>query len=117
MIADTLIYLGFIPDDFEVSLTEDGQIKIAEWRSNKPQPTKEELAALFSVVSETLKAKETETKQAKEQQEASIIEAKHAYARLQTIIDGIDTATLVQLRATIKILARDIQHLIRATIK
>lgn len=58
-----------------------------------------------------------ERKTADDEQTAGIVEAKRAYARLQTIIDNIDTATTAQLRAAIKEMARDIQHLIRATVK
>ena len=52
-----------------------------------------------------------------DQQKSGIVEAKRAYARMQTIIDNADTATTVQLRAAIKEMARDIQHLIRAAVR
>lgn len=58
-----------------------------------------------------------ERKAADDQQSAGIVEAKRAYARMQTIIEGVDTATTAQLREAIKEMARDIQHLIRATVK
>lgn len=90
---------------------------IAKWNRQEKQPTKEEIEALFPAVAEAIRLEELANKQAKEQQDAGIVAAKSAYARLQTIIEGVDTATIVQLRAAIKILARDMQHLIRATIK
>lgn len=62
-------------------------------------------------------AAEATQKTADDQQSAGIVEAKRAYARLQTIIDGADTATTAQLRAAIKEMARDIQHLIRAAVR
>lgn len=62
-------------------------------------------------------AEAAERKAADDQQSAGIVEAKRAYARMQTIIDNADTATTVQLRAAIKEMARDIQHLIRAAVR
>jgi hypothetical protein len=62
-------------------------------------------------------ATEAARKTADDQQTAGIVEAKRAYARMQTIIDNADTATTVQLRAAIKEMARDIQHLIRAAVR
>lgn len=90
---------------------------IAKWNRQEKQPTKEEIEALIPSVVESIRLEELANKQVKDQQDAGIVEAKRAYARLQTIIDGVDTATIVQLRAAIKTLARDVQHLIRATIK
>lgn len=60
---------------------------------------------------------EQTAKAIEDQQSAGIVEAKRAYARLQTIIDGADTATTVQLRSAIKEIARDVQHLIRAAVR
>ena len=60
---------------------------------------------------------EQTSKTAEDQRQAGIVEAKRAYARMQTIIDGADTATTVQMRTAIKEMARDIQHLIRAAVR
>lgn len=51
------------------------------------------------------------------QQQTGITGAKKAYSRLQTIIDNADTATTAQLRAAIKEMATDLQHLIRAAVR
>lgn len=119
MIAETLEYL--FPDiDFEREclLEDDGKgPRIVKWLRVEKQPTIKELEAVWPAVQAALETKALELKAANDAQKAGIVEAKRAYTRLQTIIDGVDTATIVQLRAAIKTLARDVQHLIRATIK
>ena len=75
--------------------------------------TPQEVAA-----AETAAATESaERKTADDEQSAGIVEAKRAYARLQTIIDNADTATTAQMRLAIKEIARDVQHLIRAAVR
>lgn len=90
---------------------------IAQWTRKEKQPTKEEVEAYFPIIEKAIKAEENIKIQAKAQQEAGIAEAKRALTRLQMIIDSVDTATVIQLRAAIGTLARDMQHLIYATIK
>lgn len=77
------------------------------------EATLQEIAA--AELAETIEAAERKT--AEDQQAAGIVEAKRAYARMQQIIDNADTATIAQLRAAIKEMARDIQHLIRAAVR
>lgn len=119
MIAETLEYL--FPDiDFEREclLEDDGKgPRIVKWLRAEKQPTLQEIEAAWPVVRVALLQEKETQRIADEQQQGGIVEAKRAYTRLQTIIDGVDTATIVQLRAAIKTLARDVQHLIRATIK
>jgi len=119
MIAQTLkaLYPGI---DFEVDciLVEDGNgPRIAKWLRAEKQPTIAEIEAAWPAVQAALAQAAQEKQAADDQQKSGIDEAKRAYARLQTIIDNADTATTVQLRAAIKEMARDIQHLIRATVK
>lgn len=90
---------------------------IAQWTRKEKQPTKEEIEALFPLTEAAIKTEENIKTQARVQQEAGIAEAKRAFTRLQIIIDNVDTATIIQLRAAIKTLARDMQHLIHATVK
>lgn len=75
--------------------------------------TPQEVAAAEAAAATEAAARKT----ADDEQSAGIVEAKRAYARLQTIIDNADTATTVQLRAAIKEMARDIQHLIKAVVR
>lgn len=90
---------------------------VAEWKRPEPQPTMKEIEAAWPAVQAALAAEAAARKAADDQQSAGIVEAKRAYARMQTIIDNADTATTVQLRAAIKEMARDIQHLIRAAVR
>jgi len=110
--AQVLVFLGFVIDtDFVAS--EDG----IAWLSQQPQPSTQEIEAAWPAVQAALAAEAAARKAADDQQSAGIVEAKRAYARMQTIIDNIDTATTAQLRAAIKEMARDIQHLIRAAVR
>ncbi len=90
---------------------------IARWNRPEKQPTVQEIEAAWPAVQAALAAEAAARKAAADQQNAGIVEAKRAYARMQTIIDNIDTATTVQIRAAIKEMARDIQHLIRAAVR
>ena len=91
--------------------------RIAKWLRAEKQPTMQEIEAAWPAVQAALAQAAAEKQTADDQQRAGIDEAKRAYARLQTIIDNIDTATTVQLRAAIKEIARDVQHLIRAAVR
>lgn len=85
---------------------------IKAWRRAEKQPTPEELkaaepAALAAVAAE--EAKRIESHTARD-------DAKRALTALDTIIQGIDGATLVQAKAAIKQLAQIQRHLIIATV-
>jgi hypothetical protein len=95
----------------------DGVPRIEQWSRPEKQPTIQEIEAAWPAVEAAIAASALARKTADDQQSAGIAEAKRAYARLQTIIDGADTATTAQLRAAIKEMARDIQHLIRAAVR
>lgn len=116
MLYAVLKSMGFDHNSFD--LQDDGKGPyIVRWHSSEKQPTLQEIEAAWPVVQAALLQEKETQRIADEQQQGGIVEAKRAYKRLQTIIDGVDTATIVQLRAAIKTLARDVQHLIRATIK
>lgn len=107
-----LEHLGFVLDvDFRLS--EDRGGVYLEWLSAARQPTAQEIEAAAPGALAAAQAEELE----KQQQQAGIVEAKRAYARMQAIIDGVDTATIAQLRLAVKEIARDIQHLIHAAVK
>jgi TPP-dependent indolepyruvate ferredoxin oxidoreductase alpha subunit len=95
----------------------DGVPRIEQWSRPEKQPTTQEIEAAWPAVQATLAAAELAKKTADDQQTVGVIEAKRAYARMQTIIDSVDTATVAQMRLAIKEMARDIQHLIRAAVR
>jgi len=102
----------------DCDLVDDGKGPyIAAWRRQEKQPTLQELEAIFPVAKAAFDAEVTTKQTLENQQAAGIIEAKRAYARMQAIIDGVDTATIAQLRLAVKEIARDIQHLIHAAVK
>jgi len=119
MIAQTLAHLfPGIDLERECLIDDDGKgPRIARWLRAEKQPTMQEIEAAWPAVQAALAAAAAARKTADDQQSAGITEAKRAYARMQTIIDGADTATTAQLRAAIKEMAGTIQHLIRAAVR
>lgn len=119
MIADVLTSLGYVSlVDFVLQDDSDGNGPyIAKWLHPNKRPTAQEIEAAWPAVQAALAAEAVARKTADDQQSAGITEAKKAYARMQTIIDGADTATTLQLRAAIKEIARNIQHLIKAAVR
>lgn len=102
----------------ECAIDDYGQgPRIVKWNRPEKQPTMQEIDAAWPAVQAAIAAEEVAKKAADDQQGAGIVEAKKAYARLQTIIDNVDTATTAQLRAAIKEMATDLQHLIRAAVR
>lgn len=102
----------------ECAIDDYGQgPRIVKWLRAEKQPTMQEIEAAWPAVQAALAAEAAARKAADDQQSAGIVEAKRAYARMQQIIDGADTATTAQMRAAIKEMARDIQHLIRAAVR
>lgn len=90
---------------------------VVEWLAGVELVSMQEIEAAWPAVQVALAAEAAARKTADDQQSAGIVEAKRAYARMQTIIDGADTATTAQIRAAIKIMAQDMQHLIRAAVR
>jgi len=102
-----------VPGCIGAADNEDGTYRLDFADGAFRQATQAEVAAAQAARDQEAADKEA----ADSQQRAGIVEAKRAYARLQTIIDNADTATPVQLRAAIKEIARDVQHLIRAAVR
>lgn len=114
MLAETIQYLyPGIDLRNECLLQDDGAGPyIKAWRRAEKQPTIDELkaaepAALAALAVED--AKRVESTTARD-------DAKRALAALDTIIAGIDAATLAQAKAAIKQLAQIQKHLILATL-
>jgi hypothetical protein len=111
-VALALQHLGFRVDVDFIASHES-----LTWLSAQPQPTMQEIESAWPAAQAALAAAAQAKKTADDQQTAGIVEAKRAYARMQQIIDGADTATTAQLRAAIKEMAGTIQHLIRAAVR
>lgn len=111
MIGRVLLFMGFNPDEFVVDDDGSGP-RIAKWLSNLPQPTAAEIEAArvlsdAAILAEGAKRVESDTARD---------DAKRALAALDTIIGGIDGATLVQAKVAIKQLAQIQRHIILATV-
>lgn len=88
----------------------DGVVRVVNWRRQEKQPTLEELkaaepAALAAQQAEAVKVAESTTARD---------DAKRALTALDTIIAGIDGATLAQAKTAIKQLAQVQRHIILA---
>ena len=110
--ADVLQHLGFKPlIDFVTQNDGSGEyIKI--WLTDAQQPTQAEIeaAALPALAElEQIRLDGLADEQSRQR-------AKAAYTQLQTIVDGIDGATLAQAKTAIKQIAQISQDLIRATV-
>lgn len=106
---------GFVGD---VELRDDGGGPyIARWDRPEPKPTALELQLAWPAVKLALDKIAADDQAAEAERKTGVEQAKLAYSRLQIIIDTADTATTAQLRAAIKELARDVQHLIRAAVQ
>ena len=124
MIAETLrfmfpgIVLGTLGDGADCAIVDEGKgPRIVEWRRAEKQPTIAEIEAAWPAVQVAMAAEAAARKKDDDQRRAGVVEAKRAYTRLQTIIDGADTATVAQMRTAIKQIAIDVQHLIRAAVR
>lgn len=117
MIAESLQYLfpgitlGPVGEGAECVIVDDGKgPRIVEWRRAERQPTDAELkaaepAALAAQQAEAAKVAESTTARD---------DAKRALTALDTIIGGIDAATLAQAKTAIKQLAQIQKHIILA---
>jgi len=90
----------------------DGVVRVVNWRRQEKQPTMDELkaaepAALAAIEAQAVKVAESTTARD---------DAKRALTALDTIIAGIDGATLAQAKTAIKQLAQIQKHIILATV-
>ncbi len=86
--------------------------RIAKWNRPEKQPTKAEIDAAQVQAD----AAEQAALAAKVEATTARADAKQAIAALDTIISGIDVATLTQTKTAIKQLAQIQRHIILATI-
>lgn len=107
--------MGYRLDVDFVVLDKDGPV--VEWLGGVELVPMKQIESVWPAVQAVLKSEAAERKITDAQHKAGINAAKLAYARMQTIIDGADTATMAQMRIAIKEIARDIQHLIRAAVR
>lgn len=113
--AAILEHMGYRLDVDFVVVDKGGPV--VEWLGGIELVSVREIEAAWPAVQAALAAEAAERKTADDRQSAGIVEAKRAYARMQTIIDNADTATTAQMRLAIKAIAHDIQHLIRAAVR
>ena len=86
--------------------------RIAVWRKQERQPTDAELKAAEPAALAEQQVKDT----LKVEADTARDDAKRALAALDTIITGIDAATLAQAKTAIKQEAQILRHLILATL-
>ena len=111
-VATILRYMGHVLDrDFVAFQRESGEVGI-KWLSQSPQPDDKAIdaAALeLATAEQAEEAKRIESHTARD-------DAKRALTALDTIIAGIDGATLAQAKTAIKQLAQIQRHHILATL-
>jgi len=108
----TLDFLGFRLDTDYIIHHESATSVRLEWLSGQARPTEAELQAVEPAALAALQAKEAQ----KVESDTARDDAKRALAALDTIITGIDAATLAQAKTAIKQLAQIQRHIILATV-
>lgn len=111
-VAKVLIHMGHVLDRDFVAFRESRDSVAVKWLSAQPQPdaTAIDAAALELATVEQAKAAQ------KIEADIARDDAKRALAALDTIITGIDGATLAQAKTAIKQLAQIQRHIILATV-
>lgn len=119
MLAETLthlfpgITLGPVGEGADCAIVDDGKgPRIVEWRRLEKQPTDAELLAAEPAALATQQAEEVKRIESTTARD----DAKRALEHLDTIIAGIDGATLAQAKAAIKQEAQILRHIILATV-
>lgn len=111
-VASILIHMGHVLDrDFEAYAESRDSVAV-KWFSQAPMPDEK---AIDAAALEMEAAQQAEVVKAAESTTARD-DAKRALTALDTIIAGIDAATLAQAKAAIKQLAQIQKHLILATL-
>ncbi len=88
----------------------DGVVRIVGWKRQEKQPSIDDLRAAEPAALAALQAEQTK----REESTTARDDAKRALTALDTIIAGIDGATLVQAKTAIKQLAQVQRHIILA---
>lgn len=111
-VAPILMHMGYVNDRDFVAAAESRDSVAIKWLSLAPQPDEKAIdAAALEMV-----AAEQETQAKRVESDTARDDAKRALMALDTIIGGIDAATLVQAKAAIKQLAQIQRHIILATV-
>ena len=111
-IARILAHMGHVLDRDFVAFQESRDSVTVKWLSQAPQPDEK---AIDAAALEMEAAQQAEVVKAAESTTARD-DAKRALTALDTIIAGIDAATLAQAKAAIKQEAQILRHLILATV-
>ena len=107
-----LIGMGYSIDRDFVAFHESRDSVAIKWLSAQPQPDDKAIDAAALELAAVMQAKEA----LKVESDTARDEAKRAIAHLDTIIAGIDGATLAQAKTAIKQLAQIQRHIILATV-
>ena len=110
--ARILMHMGHRLDDDFIAVQESRDSVSIKWLSDRLQPTEAEIEAAAPAALAALQAeadKRTEANLARD-------DVKRALSALDTIIQGIDAATLAQAKTAIKQLAQIQKHIILATV-
>ncbi len=110
--AKILMHLGYALDRDFVTTAESRDSVAIKWLSAQPQPDDKAIdaAALdMATAEQTKEALKIESDTARD-------DAKRALSALDTIISGIDGATLAQAKTAIKQLAQVLKHVIVAEV-
>lgn len=111
-VATILLGMGYVIDKDFIAYEDGPNSCDFTWHSHLPRPTEKEIdtaapAALAALEAQAVKVAESATARD---------DAKRALTALDTIIAGIDTATLAQAKTAIKQLAQVQRHIILATL-
>ena len=110
--VNILLHMGYVLDRDFVAFHESRDSISVKWFAATPQPDDKALdaaAADLAVAQQAEQAKRIESDTARD-------DAKRALAALDTIITGIDGASLAQAKTAIKQLAQILRHIILATV-
>lgn len=108
--AKILIFMGHVLDRDFIASAESRDSVAIKWLSAQPQPDAAAIDAAALEMATAEQAKEA----LKVESDTARDDAKRALTALDTIIGGIDGATLAQAKAAIKQLAQVQRHIILA---
>ena len=111
-VARILMHMGHVLDRDFVAVQESRDSVAVKWLSQAPQPDDKAIDAAALEMAAAEQAEEAKRLEA----DTARDDAKRALAALDTIITGIDGATLTQAKTAIRQLAQIQRHIILATL-
>lgn len=111
-VARILMHMGHVLDRDFIAAAESRDSVAVKWLSQAPQPDARAIDAAALELATAEQAKEAQ----KVESDLARVDAKRALSALDTIIQGIDGATLAQAKTAIKQLAQIQRHIILATV-